>query len=42
MPELPEVETIRRGLTKFIVKKKLVSCAGGGEWDSEIWKSDGD
>lgn len=23
MPELPEVETIRRGLTKFIVKKKL-------------------
>ena len=26
MPELPEVETIRRGLTKFIVKKKLVSC----------------
>lgn len=24
MPELPEVETIRRGLIKFIVKKKLV------------------
>ena len=25
MPELPEVETIKRGLLKFIVKKKLVS-----------------
>lgn len=25
MPELPEVETIRRGLTKFIVKQKLTS-----------------
>ena len=24
MPELPEVETIRRGLSKFIMKKKLV------------------
>ena len=24
MPELPEVETIRRGLSKFILKKKLV------------------
>lgn len=24
MPELPEVETIRRGLTKFIMKKRLV------------------
>lgn len=24
MPELPEVETIRRGLLKFVVKKKLV------------------
>lgn len=24
MPELPEVETIRRGLSKFIVKKKIV------------------
>ncbi len=24
MPELPEVETIRRGLNKFIVKKKIV------------------
>ena len=23
MPELPEVETIRRGLSKFIVKKEL-------------------
>ena len=25
MPELPEVETIRRGLSKFILKKKLIS-----------------
>ena len=25
MPELPEVETIRRGLSKFIIKKQLVS-----------------
>ena len=24
MPELPEVETIRRGLTPLIVKKKIV------------------
>lgn len=24
MPELPEVETIRRGLTKFIIKQKIV------------------
>lgn len=25
MPELPEVETIKRGLAKFIIKKKIVS-----------------
>jgi formamidopyrimidine-DNA glycosylase len=25
MPELPEVETIRRGLIKYIVKKKISS-----------------
>ncbi len=25
MPELPEVETIRRGLSKFIIKQKLKS-----------------
>ena len=24
MPELPEVETIRRGLDKFIIKQKIV------------------
>ena len=24
MPELPEVETIRRGLSKFILKKRLI------------------
>ena len=27
MPELPEVETIRRGLTKFVLKKKLVKTS---------------
>ena len=45
MPELPEVETIRRGLKDFIVGKTIknveVFCAKSFVGEPRVWKSFG-
>ncbi len=40
MPELPEVETVRRGLRKYILHKKIIKISQLGKCDTVCFSSD--